>query len=117
MRYLFFVVVIASLVSGCASTKISDVDSTHNEVNVVSGPSKDACSHKNESISDPKVIEKIIEDSIASYPSRCPCPYNVAKNGSRCGGRSAWSRAGGHEPLCFENEVTKEMIQQWRCSN
>lgn len=25
-----------------------------------------------------------------SYPGNCACPYNHARNGSRCGGRSAY---------------------------
>lgn len=31
----------------------------------------------------------------------CDCPYDYARNGSRCGGRSAYSRPGGREPICF----------------
>ncbi len=33
--------------------------------------------------------------------SSCDCPYDIAKNGSRCGGRSAYSRPNGYEPKCF----------------
>ena len=31
----------------------------------------------------------------------CPCPYNIASDGSICGERSAYSRSGGYEPLCY----------------
>ncbi|WP_405030749.1 SH3 domain-containing protein [Pleomorphomonas sp. JP5] len=31
----------------------------------------------------------------------CDCPYDYARNGSRCGGRSAYSRPGGREPVCY----------------
>lgn len=31
----------------------------------------------------------------------CDCPYDYAKNGSICGGRSAYSRPGGREPVCY----------------
>lgn len=31
----------------------------------------------------------------------CSCPYDFAKNGSMCGGRSAYSRPGGDEPRCY----------------
>lgn len=58
------------------------------------------------------VKRQIIEESIASYPGRCPCPYNVTRNGSACGGRSAWSRKGGYAPICYEREVTKEMVRE-----
>lgn len=64
--------------------------------------------------SDDQVRQKIIEESIASYPGRCPCPYNLASNGSRCGGRSAYSRAGGYSPLCYPQDVSDEMVRRWR---
>lgn len=65
-------------------------------------------------LTDDQVKAQIIADSIASYPGRCPCPYNLAKNGSQCGGRSAWSRAGGYSPICYPDEVSAEMIAAWR---
>ncbi|WP_413734788.1 hypothetical protein ACL2XP_19745 [Sodalis sp. RH21] len=65
-------------------------------------------------ISDEQVRQQIINDSIASYPGNCPCPYNSARNGGNCGKRSAWSRAGGHAPICYKNEVTKNMVANWR---
>jgi len=46
------------------------------------------------------IKQKIIQQSIESYPGNCPCPYNTARNGSRCGKRSAYNRAGGYAPLC-----------------
>ncbi|TAI92881.1 hypothetical protein EG335_22160, partial [Pectobacterium versatile] len=48
---------------------------------------------KNSRISDEQIKEKIIQESISSYSGNCPCPYNSARNGSKCGKRSAWSRA------------------------
>lgn len=56
--------------------------------------------------------QQIIDESIASYPGNCPCPYNVMRNGRSCGGRSAWSRQGGHAPICYEREVTQEMVRE-----
>lgn len=41
--------------------------------------------------SDDQIRQLIIEDSIASYPGVCACPFNSARNGSSCGRRSAWS--------------------------
>lgn len=32
---------------------------------------------------------------------RCECPYDVMRNGKLCGGRSAYSRPGGHKPRCY----------------
>lgn len=64
--------------------------------------------------SERQIKQRIIEESIASYPGRCPCPYNVTRNGSACGGRSAWSRKGGHAPICYEREVTRDMVSERR---
>ena len=36
--------------------------------------------------------------------SRCECPYDIAKDGSRCGKRSAYSRSGGNKPVCYEKD-------------
>nr|WP_233468302.1 hypothetical protein [Enterobacter asburiae] len=61
--------------------------------------------------------ENVIAESIASYPGVCACPFNRARNGSACGRRSAWSKAGGYAPICYKNEVTDEMVKQWRENN
>jgi hypothetical protein len=64
--------------------------------------------------SDDEVRQFIIQESIASYPGNCPCPYNRAANGSKCGKRSAWSRAGGYSPICYPEKVTQQLIDEWR---
>ncbi|WP_409455922.1 hypothetical protein [Pseudescherichia sp.] len=69
---------------------------------------------KGPAISDAEVKENIIKESIAEYPGTCACPFNRARNGSSCGKRSAWSKAGGYSPICYKDEVTKEMIKTWR---
>lgn len=69
---------------------------------------------KGPAISDAQVKENIIKESIAEYPGPCACPFNRARNGSSCGRRSAWSKAGGYSPICYKDEVTKEMIKAWR---
>ena len=60
--------------------------------------------------SDAQVSQRLIRQSIAVYPGSCACPYSTARNGSRCGGRSAWSRGGGYAPLCFASDVGKAAI-------
>lgn len=40
----------------------------------------------------------------APMTGQCDCPYDLASNGSSCGGRSAYSRPGGRDPICYENE-------------
>lgn len=37
----------------------------------------------------------------APYVGRCDCPYDLMRNGHRCGGRSAYSRPGGRNPVCY----------------
>ncbi|MTD29346.1 hypothetical protein GK011_20665 [Erwinia sp. J316] len=64
--------------------------------------------------SDAQVKQAIIDESIAAYPGTCACPFNVARNGSSCGRRSAWSKAGGYSPICYKKEVTEEMVKEWR---
>jgi hypothetical protein len=65
-------------------------------------------------LTDAAIAQLIIEESISSYPGNCPCPYNSARNGSRCGKRSAYNRAGGYSPLCFKEDVSKDMVQEYR---
>ena len=45
----------------------------------------------------------------------CECPNNKAKNGSRCGERSAFCKPGGDEPSCgATDEKSKiELFKQW----
>jgi hypothetical protein len=66
---------------------------------------------------DDQIRQLIIEDSIASYPGVCACPFNAARNGSSCGGRSAWSKQGGYAPICYKKEIPKEMVDEWRNSH
>lgn len=64
--------------------------------------------------SDDQIRQRIIRASIDSYPGNCPCPYNSARNGSRCGGRSAYNRAGGYAPKCYPSDVTDAEVRAWR---
>ena len=65
-------------------------------------------------ISDIDIRQLIIQQSIAQYPGVCACPFSVARNGSRCGGRSAYSKPGGYSPLCFPQDVPDEMLRRFR---
>jgi hypothetical protein len=65
-------------------------------------------------ISDQEIAQQLIANSTARYPGSCPCPYNTDRAGRRCGGRSAYSRPGGYAPLCYENNITALMIQDYR---
>lgn len=60
------------------------------------------------------IKQKIIQQSIENYPGNCPCPYNTASNGSRCGKRSAYNRAGGYAPLCYPEDVSDRMVKEYK---
>jgi hypothetical protein len=68
-------------------------------------------------MTDAQVRQAIIKQSIADYGGSCPCPFNKAKNGSNCGGRSAYSRRGGSPPFCYAKDVTNSMVADWRRNN
>ena len=64
--------------------------------------------------SDAQIRQRLIRQSIAGYSGSCPCPYSVARNGSRCGGRSAYSRPGGAAPLCYPADVSAAEVAAHR---
>lgn len=67
--------------------------------------------------SDDDIRQILIRESISAYTGSCPCPYSVARNGSRCGKRSAYSRPGGAVPLCYPDDVPQEMVARYRKSH
>lgn len=67
--------------------------------------------------SDAEVRQRIIRESIAAYPGPCACPYNVMRNGRSCGRRSAYSRPGGHAPICYPADVSPNQVRAWRAAN
>lgn len=67
-----------------------------------------------ERLTDEQVKQAIIRESIANYSGNCPCPYNLARNGSSCGQRSAYSKPGGASPICYPSDVTPSMIRMYR---
>lgn len=54
----------------------------------------------------------IIQQSLAEYPGNCPCPYNTDRAGRSCGRRSAYSKPGGYQPICYPDDVTPTMIEK-----
>ena len=66
------------------------------------------------SMSDAQITSALIQQSIASTPGNCPCPFNTAANGSRCGKRSSYSRGGGYWPICYPEDVTPAMLARYR---
>jgi hypothetical protein len=64
--------------------------------------------------SDAKIAKKLIAESIAGYDGPCACPYQHDRAGRSCGRRSAYNRPRGAKPLCFEADVTPEMLASAR---
>ena len=64
--------------------------------------------------SDSEIRQRIVRQSIAAYSGSCPCPYSIARNGSRCGGRSAYNRRGGAVPLCYPSDVSAAQVAAHR---
>lgn len=70
--------------------------------------------------SDNEIKNIIIKQSIASYPRNCPCPYSLAKNGSRCGKRSAYNKRdkrGGYAPKCYPEDISPQELREWKQRN
>lgn len=65
-------------------------------------------------MSDARIRRIIVQQSIASYPGRCPCPYSRDRAGRRCGRRSAYVRAGGFAPVCYPHDVPEARIRAYR---
>jgi hypothetical protein len=65
-------------------------------------------------LSDSEIRQLLIRQSIAAYSGACPCPETRNSRGARCGGNSAYNRAGGNRPLCYPSDVTDAMIQRYR---
>ena len=63
---------------------------------------------------DAQIKQKVIKESINSYPGNCPCPYNSDRAGRRCGGRSAYNRAGGYSPKCYASDVSAADVAAFR---
>ena len=66
-----------------------------------------------EEVDKDKIIQEIIYNSISSYDGKCACPYQRTSNGSRCGKRSAYSKLGGYEPLCFPEDITEDIVNAY----
>src|SRR4030081_2565927 len=68
-------------------------------------------------LTDAQVAAIIVQASRDAYYRTghpCACPEDLARNGSRCGQRSAYSRPGGAEPYCQVTDVPKDKIEMYR---
>ncbi len=60
------------------------------------------------------IIVQASRDQYHAGGRPCACPDDTMRNGSSCGGRSAYSRPGGAAPLCYPGDVTAAMIELFR---
>ena len=60
-----------------------------------------------------EIRQRIIAESLASYPGNCPCPYNRDRAGRSCGKRSAYSRPGGRSPICYPEDISRQMVEEY----
>ena len=60
---------------------------------------------------DAEIVRDIVDESIARYRGKCPCPYSIDRAGRRCGTRSAYSRQGGASPMCFATDVPEALVR------
>jgi hypothetical protein len=68
-------------------------------------------------LTNQQIAVKIVQESREDYYATghpCACPEDHARNGSRCGGRSAYSRPGGAMPKCYVSDVTAGEIEAYR---
>jgi hypothetical protein len=65
-------------------------------------------------VPDAAVIAAILALSRAAYPGICGCPNDTARDGSRCGDRSAHSKPRGRFVYCYASDVTPGMILDHR---
>jgi len=82
-------------------------------------PDKNASAAKTStpSVTHSQARKSLIRQSIANYSGNCPCPYNISANGKRCGLRSAYSRPGGQSPLCYEGDISRQMLARFLQNN
>jgi hypothetical protein len=60
------------------------------------------------------IIVQASRDQYHAGGRPCACPDDSTRNGSSCGGRSAYSRPGGAAPLCYPSDVPAAMIESYR---
>jgi hypothetical protein len=68
-------------------------------------------------LTDQQIAIIIVKESRDAYYRTgrpCACPDDLARNGSRCGGRSAYSRPGGASPYCNMSDVPAAEIKAYR---
>jgi hypothetical protein len=68
-------------------------------------------------LTDEQIAAIIVKESRDAYYRTghpCACPEDLARNGSRCGRRSAYTRPGGAEPYRYVTDIPKGRIEAYR---
>ena len=71
-----------------------------------------AAAQSNSDIANTIIRECAVIYHATGHP--CACPEDRARNGSRCGKRSAYSKPGGAEPRCYVSDVSAQEIADYR---
>jgi hypothetical protein len=64
-------------------------------------------------LSNEEIRKQLMDESIASAGD-CPCPYSYAWNGRQCANDSVYSKGGRQSVLCYPQDVTWPMIEDFR---
>jgi hypothetical protein len=51
------------------------------------------------------------------YPGNCPCPEFQDRAGRRRGKRGVYNRVGAYSLVCYREQVTDEMIQNFKAKH
>jgi hypothetical protein len=66
-------------------------------------------------LSDAQVRQLIIQESMSAPTRETARAHSIYDGAGRsCGARSAWSRAGGAQPICYDREISTEQVKRYR---
>jgi hypothetical protein len=71
-------------------------------------------------ITDAECASIIVQASRDAYYRTgrpCACPGDLARNGSRCGARSAHDKPGGASPYCYASDVPKAELDRCKAKS
>jgi hypothetical protein len=114
------ILVLLVLCSACAAYETTLLRSIEQQEPPARGGHATLASPKKQAaLTEQDISEIVVRQSRQGYHSTgrpCACPDDFARNGSRCGLRSAYSRPGGASPKCYLLDVTAADIAAFRAS-
>jgi hypothetical protein len=63
--------------------------------------------------SEGEIRLEIIKASVTSFKGSCPCPYSLDKAKKPCGTQSAYTKSKGAAPVCYLEDVTPKMVDEY----